>query len=57
MKTFVAKEHEVSRKWFLVNAENRVLGRLASQISDPFDGESTSPSIHPTQIPGTLSWS
>jgi len=33
MKTFVAKEHEVDRKWYLVDAENRVLGRLASQIA------------------------
>lgn len=33
MKTFVAKEHEVDKKWYLVDAENRVLGRLASQIA------------------------
>ena len=33
MKTFVAKEHEVDKKWYLVNAENRILGRLATQIA------------------------
>ncbi|MFC1532943.1 50S ribosomal protein L13 [Thermodesulfobacteriota bacterium] len=33
MKTFVAKEHEVEKKWYLVDAENRILGRLASQIA------------------------
>ena len=33
MKTYVAKEHEVDKKWYLVNAENRILGRLASQIA------------------------
>ncbi len=33
MKTFVAKEHEVDKKWYLVNAENKILGRLASQIA------------------------
>ncbi|MCD6307165.1 MAG: 50S ribosomal protein L13 [Deltaproteobacteria bacterium] len=33
MKTFVAKEHEVRKKWFLVDAENKVLGRLAAQIA------------------------
>jgi large subunit ribosomal protein L13 len=33
MKTFVAKEYEVEKKWYLVNAENRILGRLASQIA------------------------
>jgi large subunit ribosomal protein L13 len=33
MKTFVAKEHETERKWFLVDAQNKVLGRLASEIA------------------------
>jgi large subunit ribosomal protein L13 len=33
MKTFVAKEYEVDKKWYLVDAENRILGRLASQIA------------------------
>ncbi len=33
MKTFVAKEQEIEKKWFLVDAENRVLGRLATQIA------------------------
>ena len=33
MKTFVAKEHEVVKKWYLVDAENKVLGRLATQIA------------------------
>jgi len=33
MKTFVAKEHEVEKKWFLVDAEDRILGRLATQIA------------------------
>ena len=39
MKTFVAKEQEVNRKWYLVNAENRVLGRLASQIATRLRGK------------------
>jgi large subunit ribosomal protein L13 len=33
MKTFVAKESEVERKWYLVDAQDRVLGRLATQIA------------------------
>jgi large subunit ribosomal protein L13 len=33
MKTFVAKEQESPKKWFLVDAENRILGRLATQIA------------------------
>jgi large subunit ribosomal protein L13 len=33
MKTFIAKEYKVEKKWYLVNAENRIVGRLASQIA------------------------
>lgn len=33
MKTFVAKEQEVERDWYVVNAEGKVLGRLASQLA------------------------
>jgi len=33
MKTFVAKEKEVDRKWYLVDAKDKVLGRLATQIA------------------------
>ncbi|MGD2125046.1 MAG: 50S ribosomal protein L13 [Desulfobacteraceae bacterium] len=39
MKTFAAKEHEVDKKWYLVDAENRVLGRLASQIAARLRGK------------------
>ncbi|MBW1721220.1 MAG: 50S ribosomal protein L13 [Deltaproteobacteria bacterium] len=39
MKTFVAKEHEVEKKWYLVDAENRVLGRLATQIANRLRGK------------------
>jgi len=33
MKTFVAKEQEVEKKWYLVDAQDRILGRLATQIA------------------------
>ena len=33
MKTFVAKEHEIDRKWYLIDASNKILGRLASEIA------------------------
>ncbi len=33
MKTFVAKEHEIDKKWYLVDAEKKILGRLATQIA------------------------
>ena len=33
MKTFVAKEHEIEKKWYLIDASNKILGRLASEIA------------------------
>jgi len=33
MKTFSAKAHEVKHDWLLVDANEKVLGRLASQIA------------------------
>ena len=33
MKTFSAKTHEVKRDWFVVNASDKVLGRLATEIA------------------------
>ena len=33
MKTFSAKSHEVTREWMVVDASDKVLGRLASQIA------------------------
>ncbi len=33
MKTFSAKPHEVQRDWFVVDATDKVLGRLAAEIA------------------------
>jgi large subunit ribosomal protein L13 len=33
MKTFVPKKDDVVRQWWLVNAEGRVLGRLATEVA------------------------
>jgi large subunit ribosomal protein L13 len=33
MKTFVAREQDIDKKWYVVDAENKVLGRLATQIA------------------------
>ena len=33
MKTFVAKEQDVEKKWYLVDAKDKILGRLATQIA------------------------
>jgi large subunit ribosomal protein L13 len=33
MRTFVPKKDEVEKKWWVINAEGRILGRLASEIA------------------------
>lgn len=33
MKSFLAKRGQVEQKWWLVDAENKVLGRLASKLA------------------------
>ncbi len=33
MKTFAPKKDEIERKWLLINADGKILGRLATEIS------------------------
>jgi large subunit ribosomal protein L13 len=33
MKTYVAKPGEIEQKWWVVDAENKIVGRLASEIA------------------------
>ena len=39
MKSFIAKPHEVERKWYIVDAEGKTLGRLASEIASILRGK------------------
>jgi len=39
MKTFSAKAEEVSRDWFVVDASDKTLGRLASEIAHRLRGK------------------
>jgi large subunit ribosomal protein L13 len=39
MKTFVAKEHEIEKKWHLIDASDKVLGRLAAEIATILRGK------------------
>jgi large subunit ribosomal protein L13 len=39
MKTQVAKENEVTRSWHLVDVNNKVLGRVATQIANVLRGK------------------
>src|SRR5918992_1515223 len=39
MKTYSAKPGEITRRWYLVDAEGQTLGRLATQIADTLRGK------------------
>ena len=39
MKTYAAKESEVERRWYLVDAEGQILGRMATRIADVLRGK------------------
>jgi len=39
MKTFSAKAHEVNRDWYVVDADGKTLGRLASEIARRLRGK------------------
>ncbi len=39
MKTYSAKPLEVERKWYLIDAENEVLGRLAVRVANILRGK------------------
>ena len=39
MKTFIPKEDNTERMWYIVNAEDKVLGRLASKVATILRGK------------------
>jgi len=38
-KTYVPKESEIERKWYIVDAENAILGRLSSEVATILRGK------------------
>ncbi|MBX9951423.1 MAG: 50S ribosomal protein L13 [Candidatus Obscuribacterales bacterium] len=39
MKTYLAKDGDISDKWFVVDAEGKTLGRLATRVADILRGK------------------
>lgn len=39
MKSYIAKPNEIERKWYVVDAEGKVLGRFASEVSKILSGK------------------
>jgi large subunit ribosomal protein L13 len=43
MKTYSAKPREITRNWYVVDAEAKTLGRLATQIAGVLRGKGKPP--------------
>lgn len=39
MKTYLAPVNEIEKKWYVVDAENKILGRLATEIASRLRGK------------------
>ena len=39
MRTFIPKKDDIDQKWWLVDAEGRILGRMATEIADLIRGK------------------
>lgn len=39
MKTFSAKPHEVKREWYVIDAQDKVLGRVATEVARRLRGK------------------
>ncbi len=45
-KTFSAKAQDVERKWYVIDAENKVLGQVAVEAANLLRGKNN---LHPTR--------
>jgi large subunit ribosomal protein L13 len=39
MRTFIPKKGDIEQKWWLINAEGRILGRMATEVADLIRGK------------------
>ena len=44
--TYMAKPNEVERKWYIIDAEGKTLGRLASEVAASFAANTNHNSLH-----------
>lgn len=55
MKSYIAKPAEVERKWYVVDAEGKTLGRLASEVAMVLRGRESQLTHHTLTAVTTLS--
>ena len=53
MKTFSLKKENVDRQWYVIDASDKVLGRVATKIADRIRAKINQPSHH-TLMVGTM---
>jgi large subunit ribosomal protein L13 len=39
MRTFIPKTEDIEKKWWLINADGKILGRLATEVADLIRGK------------------
>lgn len=39
MRTFIPKKDDIEQKWWLINADGKILGRLATEVADLIRGK------------------
>ena len=39
MKSFIAKPHEVERKWYIIDADGKTLGRMSTEVASILRGK------------------
>jgi large subunit ribosomal protein L13 len=39
MRTFIPKKDDIEQKWWLINADGKILGRLATEVADLLRGK------------------
>ena len=39
MRTFIPKKDDIEKKWWLINADGKILGRLATEVADLLRGK------------------
>jgi large subunit ribosomal protein L13 len=39
MRTFIPKKGDIEKKWWLINADGKILGRLATEVADLLRGK------------------
>ena len=56
MKTYAVKASEIERSWWVVDATDQTLGRLATRIATPAGGQAQADLLARTSTPGTTWW-